>query len=159
MYETGDLEQAEAVLAEASEAAEAARLSALQARIRVLLAEIRALQGGPEEEALAECEAATAILEAEGDLEGLAEAWQLTGTIQFWLGHSPGDCPRERRWRSRLHRRRAGELLEDTLERTGARCGARRSLSRRRTQSEREARPADAAKLAGKVQLRALRHA
>jgi len=91
VYETGDLKQAEAVLAEASEAAEAARLSALQARIRVLLAEIRALQGGPEEEALAECEAATAILEAEGDLEGLAEAWQLTGTVQFWLGHSPAD--------------------------------------------------------------------
>ena len=105
-YETGDLEQAEAVLAQASQAAEAARLSVLQARIRVLLAEIRALQGGPGEEALAECEAATAILEAEGDLEGLAEAWQLTGMIQFWLGHSPAD--QEALERAIAHARQAG---------------------------------------------------
>jgi hypothetical protein len=52
---------------------------------------IRAQQGGPIEAAAAECEAATAILEAEGDLEGLAEAWQQTGTVRFWLGDSPAD--------------------------------------------------------------------
>jgi len=32
---------------------------------------------------------ATAILEAEGDLEGLAEAWLCTGMTRFWLGDSP----------------------------------------------------------------------
>jgi class 3 adenylate cyclase/tetratricopeptide (TPR) repeat protein len=91
LYEAGELEQAEAVLAEGTEAAAAASLPAVQARIRIRLAHIRTLQGGTEEEALAECEAATAVLEAESDLEGLAEAWILTGMIRFWLGQSPTD--------------------------------------------------------------------
>jgi tetratricopeptide (TPR) repeat protein len=46
---------------------------------------------GPEDQALAECQAAAAVLEAEGDLEGPAEAWTLTGMIRFWLGDSPAD--------------------------------------------------------------------
>jgi tetratricopeptide (TPR) repeat protein len=87
----GDLQQAHAALAEGAEAAAAARLPALQARVRIRLAEIRAMQGGTEEETLAECQAATAILEAEDDLEGLAEAWQLTGMARLWLGDSPAD--------------------------------------------------------------------
>jgi class 3 adenylate cyclase/predicted ATPase len=92
LYEAGELGQAEAVLAEGSEAAAAARLPALQARIGVRLAELHGqLLGDPMEPALAECEAATAILDAEGDLEGLAEAWLLTGMTQFWLGRSPAD--------------------------------------------------------------------
>ena len=88
LYEAGDLEQAQAVLAEGAEAAAAARLPALEARIRIRLAEIHALERGVEQ-ALAECQAAIAVLEAEGDLEGLAEAWQLAGMTQFWLGDSP----------------------------------------------------------------------
>jgi predicted ATPase/class 3 adenylate cyclase len=91
LYEAGELQQAEAALAEGAEAAAAARLPGLQARIRLLRAEIHALQGGPEEEALAECEWATPILEAEGDLEGLAEAWLLAGRLRIWLGDSPAD--------------------------------------------------------------------
>ena len=91
LFEAGELDQAEAVLAQGSEAAAAARLPALQARIRIQLTEVHARQGGPEEETLAECEAATAILDAEGDLEGLAEAWRLTGMARFWLGESPAD--------------------------------------------------------------------
>jgi hypothetical protein len=91
LYEAGELAQAEAVVADGAEAAAAARLPVLQAQIRIRLAEIRTAQGLPEEEALAEFETATAILSAEGDLEGLAEAWQLTGMVRFWLGHSPAD--------------------------------------------------------------------
>jgi class 3 adenylate cyclase/tetratricopeptide (TPR) repeat protein len=91
LYEAGELQQAQAPLADGAEAAAAARLPALQARIRVRLAELHAQQGVPLGEAAAECEAAAAILEAEGDLEGLAEAWQLVGTIRFWLGDSPAD--------------------------------------------------------------------
>jgi class 3 adenylate cyclase/tetratricopeptide (TPR) repeat protein len=92
LYEAGELQQAEAVLAEGTEAAGAAGLPAVQARIRIRLVETRALlHGSPEETGLAECEAATAILEAEGDLEGLAEAWLLTGMTRFWLGKSHAD--------------------------------------------------------------------
>jgi class 3 adenylate cyclase len=91
LLEAGEAQQAEAVLAEGSKEAAAARLPALQARIRVLMADIHASRSGPGPESLAECEAATAILEAEGDLEGLAEAWRLAGKIRFWLGDSPAD--------------------------------------------------------------------
>ena len=96
VYEAGELEQAEVMLAEGSEAAKAARLPALQARIRLRLAEVRAEQGGARQgglggETLAECEAAVATLEAADDIEGLAEAWQLTGMVRWWLGHSPAD--------------------------------------------------------------------
>jgi tetratricopeptide (TPR) repeat protein len=91
LYEGGELEQAEAVLAEASEAAATVGLPAAQARIRLSLAEIHILQGGPDAVALAECEAATAVLDAEGDLEGLAEAWLFAGKLRFWFGESPAD--------------------------------------------------------------------
>jgi class 3 adenylate cyclase/tetratricopeptide (TPR) repeat protein len=91
LHEAGELHQAEAVLAEGVEAAAAGGLPALRARIRIRLAEIHAQQGGRFEEALADCEAAAVILEAEGDREGLAEAWQLTGMVRFVLGRSPDD--------------------------------------------------------------------
>ena len=91
LLEAGELQQAEAVLADGAKAAAAARLPALQARIGLRLAEVRGSQGGPTETILAEAEAATVILEAEGDREGLAEAWQLTGMARVWLGRSPAD--------------------------------------------------------------------
>jgi class 3 adenylate cyclase/tetratricopeptide (TPR) repeat protein len=89
LHEAGELDQAEAVLAEGAQVAAAAGAAALAARIRVRLTETRVALGGPDDRALAECQAATAVLEAEGDLEGLAEAWTLTGMIRFWLGDSP----------------------------------------------------------------------
>jgi class 3 adenylate cyclase len=92
LYEAGELDQAEAVLAEGAQVAAAAGATALAARTRILLTETTHIAlGGPLEEALAECQTATAVLEAEGDLEGLAEAWTLTGRIRFWLGDSPAD--------------------------------------------------------------------
>jgi tetratricopeptide (TPR) repeat protein len=91
LFEAGELQQAGAVLADGAEAAAAAQLPALQARIRLQLAELHNLQGSSFEQTLAECEAATAILGAEGDLEGLAEAWLLAGMTRFWLGRSPAD--------------------------------------------------------------------
>jgi predicted ATPase/class 3 adenylate cyclase len=89
VYEAGELQQAEAVLAEGSAAAAAARLPAVQARIRVLLADIHNLQGGGIAESLHECEAAAAVLDSEGDLEGLAEAWVLAGRLR----HDRGEWP------------------------------------------------------------------
>jgi tetratricopeptide (TPR) repeat protein len=85
LFESGGLERAEAVLAEGSAAAATASAPALRARIGVLLADIRNMQGRSNAETLADCEAATAILQAEGDLEGLAEAWMLTGRARFWM--------------------------------------------------------------------------
>jgi class 3 adenylate cyclase/tetratricopeptide (TPR) repeat protein len=93
LHEAGELDQAEAVLAEGAQVAVAAGAAALAARIRIRLTEIRNALGGAEDRArpLADCQAAAAVLEAEGDLEGLAEAWTLTGMIRFWLGNSPAD--------------------------------------------------------------------
>src|SRR5262245_56318046 len=90
-FETGELGKAEATLTEAAEIAAAAGLLAMRARISVQLADIHIMQGRSDAEALAECEAATAVIDAEGDLDGLAEAWTMTGRLRFWLGESPAD--------------------------------------------------------------------
>ena len=92
LYAAGDLERAQAVLAQGSQAAAAARLPAVQARIRVLQADIQAEQSGLYTQALEACAAAAPLLESEGDLEGLAEAWLLAGKLRFW-----GDDPRAAR--------------------------------------------------------------
>jgi predicted ATPase/DNA-binding SARP family transcriptional activator/class 3 adenylate cyclase len=89
LFEAGDLDRADTVLAEGSEVAAAAGVPAVQARIRVLRADIANLQGLGNAEALAECEAAAAVLEAEGDLSGLAEALTAAGRLRFWLGDIP----------------------------------------------------------------------
>jgi len=86
LYGSGELERAEAVLAEGSRLAQAARLSAAGAWIRALLAQIHAEQGGSIQDALKECEAATAILEAEDELAGLAEARIFAAMLRYWLG-------------------------------------------------------------------------
>jgi len=91
LVEAGDLSGAEAVLAEGAQAATAAGLPAVRARIGVWLAAVHTLQGRGFTETAAECEAATAVLEAEGDLEGLAEAWLWLGRLRLWFGDSPAD--------------------------------------------------------------------
>ena len=90
LYQAGELRQAEAILSEGSQAAAAAGERSAQARIGVLLAEIRGVQGEPVEDALAECEAAVALLGSEGDLEGLAAAWLSVGILRLFLGDAPG---------------------------------------------------------------------
>ncbi len=47
------------------------------------------MQGLGNAEALAECEAAAAVLESEDDLDGLAEALTAAGRLRFWLGDIP----------------------------------------------------------------------
>ena len=89
LYQAGDLQQAEAILSEGSQAAAAAGERASQARIGVLLAEIHSLQGEPMHDALAGCEAAAALLESGGDLAGLAGAWLAVGILRLWLGDAP----------------------------------------------------------------------
>lgn len=89
-YQAGDLERADAALSEASEVAAAAVVPALQTRIRILLADVRRLQGGGNARELIECEAAAAVLESEGDLEGLAEALTSVGKLRFWAGRHTG---------------------------------------------------------------------
>ena len=81
-----DPERAEAALSEGYQLAGAAGLRAVQARIQVQLSEIRTMlsRAGPED--LGECEAAAAVLDAEGDLDGLAEAWIHIGRLRANFG-------------------------------------------------------------------------
>jgi predicted ATPase len=89
LFEGGDLDRADAVLAEGSEIAVAASAPVVLARISVLRADMANLQGLAHAEALAECEAAAAVLESAGDLSGLAEALTASGRLQFFLGDIP----------------------------------------------------------------------
>jgi predicted ATPase/DNA-binding SARP family transcriptional activator len=83
LYDAGDLTRAQAALREGLEVAAAVGAPALQARIRVLIADIRNLQGGGAAEALADCESAIGVLQSEGDLSGLAEAWLVAGRLRY----------------------------------------------------------------------------
>ncbi len=88
LYYFGDLERADTILSEGSRVAEAAGLRAVKARIRVLVPFVHTMLGRVDAGALADCRAAAAILEADGDLAGLAEAWV---TIGVWRGAFLGD--------------------------------------------------------------------
>jgi predicted ATPase len=84
-----DPERAEATLSEGCQIAEAAGLHAVQARIQVHLSDLLSVLGRTSPEALEECEAAAAVLDAEGDREGLAEAWGAIGSRCTFLGDEP----------------------------------------------------------------------
>jgi tetratricopeptide (TPR) repeat protein len=81
--------QAEVALSEGCHVATTVGLYAIQARIRVQLAEIHSALGKTDHEALKECEAAAAMLDAEGDLAGLAEAWVGIGKHRLVFGDAP----------------------------------------------------------------------
>ena len=87
LFEAGELQGAQAVLSDGFQLAAGA--PAVQARIRVLLADVRYYQGAGIAEALAECEAATTVLEAGGDRDGLAEALTSAGRLRALLGDAP----------------------------------------------------------------------
>ncbi|MFY9931710.1 MAG: hypothetical protein WAK82_27275 [Streptosporangiaceae bacterium] len=89
LFEGGDLDRADTVLSEGAKVAAAAGAPAVQARVRVLHADVRNYQGTGHADALAECEAAAAVLESEDDLDGLAEALTVAGRLLFWLGDIP----------------------------------------------------------------------
>ena len=76
-------------MSQGSQIATAPGLHALQARIQALQSDIHGMLGGSGLEALGECKAAAAVLDAEGDLEGLAEAWVVIGVHRSSLGDSP----------------------------------------------------------------------
>ena len=81
-----DPERAEATLSHGCRIATAAGLHAVQARIQVQLTEIHSMLGRTDPLALGQCEAAAAALDAEGDLEGLAEAWIQIGRERLYFG-------------------------------------------------------------------------
>jgi predicted ATPase/DNA-binding SARP family transcriptional activator len=84
LAEAGDLDHAGTVLSQGYEAARAAGAPAVQARIRVMLAEVSNARGAAAwDSTAAECEAAAAILESHGDLDGLAEALTVIGMLRF----------------------------------------------------------------------------
>ena len=85
LYAAGDLERAQATLARGLQVAAAdPGLSSVQARIRVLLAEIRLVEDAGNAGALEECDAAAALLDSEHDLEGLAQVWLTVGKARFF---------------------------------------------------------------------------
>jgi predicted ATPase/DNA-binding SARP family transcriptional activator len=84
LAEAGELDQAGMVLSQGYEAAQAADAPAAQARIRVMLAEVRNAQGAAARpKTVAECEAAAAILDSHGELDGLAEALTVIGMLRY----------------------------------------------------------------------------
>ena len=86
LEQTGDLTEAEGTLAEGLRIADDAGDSVLVARLRVRLADARQMLGAlSDPDALAECEAAAATLEAASDLAGLADALAVIGKFRFWL--------------------------------------------------------------------------
>jgi hypothetical protein len=91
LYAAGDLERAQATLAQGLQVAAAdPGLSSVQARIRVLLAEIRLVEDAGNAEALEECDAAAALLDSEHDLEGLAQVWLTVGKARFYAVDAHG---------------------------------------------------------------------
>jgi predicted ATPase/DNA-binding SARP family transcriptional activator len=122
-FAASELEQAQATAAEGLRVAAAAGLPVAEARIRVLQADIQAGQSGAFAESLRACEAAAAVLESAGDLDGLAEALLVTGRIRLWAADTvaaeqalqrAADCARH----SGNHRaeREAGTWLLATLQ-------------------------------------------
>ena len=93
LFEVGDLDRAESVLSEGSAAAASVGASAEQARISIQLTDLHKIHqvpGGSDVGAQEECAAAIAVLDAEGDLAGLAEAWLLAGKLRFDRAEWPG---------------------------------------------------------------------
>ena len=93
LYEVGDLPSAEATLSEGYQAAAAAGSGTVQARIGVLLSQLRFQLGRCSlAETVEGCEAAAAMLESGGDPQGLAEAWLSIGALRFWQGKGPASA-------------------------------------------------------------------
>ena len=86
LYAAGDVALAQATLGQGAHIAAAAGDPAVRARIRALQADIQAQQDGDFAEAIEACEEAAALLESEGDLEGLAEALMSAGRLRFLGG-------------------------------------------------------------------------
>jgi predicted ATPase/DNA-binding SARP family transcriptional activator len=92
LYEEGELDESEAVLSQGLALAMSLRLSALEARLRVRLADTRTARGSiGVHAALQECEAAAALLEDDQDLDSLAEVRLVLGKHYYFLGKSPAD--------------------------------------------------------------------
>jgi hypothetical protein len=86
LHDIGDLTEAEEMLADGLRIAVAAGDPIVAARLRVRRTDVRlALGAVGESDALAECEAAVATLEAAHDLFGLADALGVLGKFRYWV--------------------------------------------------------------------------
>ena len=90
LTETGEWRKAEAVLTEALDAAADVgdRRSEALALVRSLYIGLHTLRFAENVDALPDLERAIATFEELGDDAGLAEAWTMLGTIQFWQGQA-----------------------------------------------------------------------
>ena len=106
VYESGDLQRADALLSEGLALARAEDNPALEARLRVRRADVRLfLPGLRYRELLRECEQAAVVLESAGDLGGLADAWVSIGKVRLFMGD---DADQEALERAISYARRSG---------------------------------------------------
>jgi predicted ATPase/DNA-binding SARP family transcriptional activator len=97
LYESGDLQRADVLLSEGVRLARAHRNRALEALLIVRRALVRLhLPDVRWGEVLRGCEQAVAVLEAEGDLSGLAEAWVAIGKVRLFVGDDADQAALER---------------------------------------------------------------
>ena len=87
LYEQAELDKADAALSEGLALARAEGNCALEARLWVWWAHVRLyLHDVRWSELLKGCEEAAVVLESEGDLSGLADAWAAIGRARSWIG-------------------------------------------------------------------------
>jgi predicted ATPase len=113
LYEIADLQGADALLSEGVRLARADRNRALEALLIVRWGIVRLyLPDVRWSENLRECEEAAAVLEAEGDLSGLAEAWVTIGKARLWIGD---DTDQEALERAISYARRSGNRRAELM--------------------------------------------
>jgi predicted ATPase/DNA-binding SARP family transcriptional activator len=87
VHEAGDVQRAGALLSEGLTLARSESNRTLEARLRVRYGNVRLHLGDLEwAEVLRECEQAAVVLESDGDLSGLADAWVSIGKARSWIG-------------------------------------------------------------------------
>ena len=113
LYEVGDLQGADALLSEGVSLARANRDRHLEALLIVRWGIVRLYSTDVRwGENLLECEEAAAVLETEGDLSGLAEAWVTIGKVRLWIGD---DADQEALQRAISYARRSGNRRAELM--------------------------------------------
>ena len=111
LTEVGELSQADSILGETIETAQAAGNERLQWRARLGRASVQMWLGGSQEQGAAVAAQAVEAFDRLGDELGLARAWNLAALTRFWLGTT---AVAEKAWRHAIeHARRAESPREE----------------------------------------------
>jgi class 3 adenylate cyclase/tetratricopeptide (TPR) repeat protein len=112
LMESGDLDQAAAVAAEAAAHAHACELELIEWRARLVLLSLQLWRVSGNDDVNAGATRAAEALERLGDEIGLARAWHLIGLTNFWLGR--GAPATEAFERALAHAQQAGAQREES---------------------------------------------